>query len=165
MKQQSTDRDSIALRLIAEGNYSVTSEGKVFSENYGGKRGMRKELISRDDRYGYLRVYFSFEDKRIEYAVHRLVLLVYLGIDMDRRLCNHINGIKHDNRIENLEWVTPAKNLSHAFKSGLMRQVKGETHPRAILKEEQVVEILELLHAKNSRKEIAQNFGISINVL
>lgn len=51
--------------------------------------------------------------------VHRLVLQTFIGPSEGREV-NHINGVKDDNRLENLQWVTHRDNIKHAVESGLM---------------------------------------------
>jgi len=47
-------------------------------------------------------------------TVHRLVLRAFTGTDGS--VVNHINGLKHDNRLENLEWSTTSENAKHSFR-------------------------------------------------
>ena len=51
--------------------------------------------------------------------VHRMVAETWLDNPNNYRDVNHINGVKDDNRVENLEWVTHSQNLSHAYRTGL----------------------------------------------
>ena len=56
---------------------------------------------------------------RHEYKVHRLVAAAFLEADSERPWVNHINGVKTDCRIENLEWTTARENALHAIEIGL----------------------------------------------
>jgi hypothetical protein len=86
---------------------------------------------------GYLRVK---HDKSYSY-VHRLIAKKFIPNPENKPQVNHKNGIKNDNRVENLEWVTPQENVRHAFGSGLMNSCKGERKPSNKLTEKQVIEI------------------------
>ena len=70
---------------------------------------------------------------------HRLILSTFEPRDdMNELQVNHKNGIKSDNRIENLEWCTRSENLKHAYENGLERKCFGEDHHAHKLTEDDV---------------------------
>lgn len=74
---------------------------------------------------GYLRVGLSIDNKRRKYLVHRLVAEAFIPNPENKPFVNHINAIKNDNRIENLEWCTAKENTAHAINNGLSYPLKG----------------------------------------
>lgn len=94
--------------------YRVCSDGKIISKTDG------KLLHSRIDRGGYETVRLRKEGKISTHFVHRLVAGAFLDNPESKREVNHINGNKLDNRLENLEWVTHAENVQHAYNNGLI---------------------------------------------
>ena len=100
-----------------EGRYSVSSTCGVFSHISG------RYLRLKHHSAGYLAVAMSDWNGDIHDAlVHRLVCEAFHGECPEGKSCvNHINGIKTDNRPENLEWCSPSENARHAVKSGLTK--------------------------------------------
>ena len=74
---------------------------------------------------------------------------------------NHKNGIKSDNRLANLEYVTPSENIAHAVRTGLWRAAFGESHGNAKLTEADVRLILTELATGTSQADLFRRFGVS----
>ena len=69
--------------------------------------------------YGYYVVGLVNNDgKRKLMKVHRLIAFAFIDNPHNKPHINHINGIRNDNSIENLEWCTQSENMLHAFKIG-----------------------------------------------
>jgi hypothetical protein len=106
-------------------NYMVSDEGNILSLNYN-KTGSSKLLKKFKKPSGYLQTVLRNGDgKSYHFGIHRLVALNFLDGSKDLQT-NHKNGIKADNRLQNLELVTASENQLHAFKNGLKVSLKGE---------------------------------------
>lgn len=100
-----------------ESLYEVSNTGKVVS--LGGRIGgskQRREIKARKKRDGYLMFRVSKDGKQSELNLHRIVAQVFISNPKNKKEVNHKNGIRHDNRVSNLEWVTPKENQQHAIK-------------------------------------------------
>ena len=97
-------------------------EGLYEVSNFGRVRNRVKALSLLKDSSGYLQIQLSKNNKPSGKKVHRLVLEAFIGSpSTPKHQCNHKNGNKQDNRLENLEWVSPKENMVHAWKTGLNR--------------------------------------------
>lgn len=119
-----------------EGLYKISNLGQVKS--------LTRNIILKTatDKKGYLRVSLCKNCKDKYYRIHRLVLQAFIG-NSDLQ-CNHINGIKNDNRLENLEWVTSSENMKHSYRIGVHKIKKGENGTNVKLKKEDVILIRKL---------------------
>lgn len=68
---------------------------------------------------GYKRLQLCVDDIKIGVTVHRLVAAAFIENPEKLKYVNHKNGIKHDNRVENLEWCSSGDNQRHAYRTGL----------------------------------------------
>lgn len=123
-----------------ENEYEISNQGnlrskdrfvKHYKEGYNRfyKGSIKKVRLSSD---GYLKCNLKKDGNRYDFRVHRLVAIAFLSNNQDYELVNHINGIKTDNRVENLEWCNAEQNMLHAIK---IRLVKTK------LTDEEVIEI------------------------
>lgn len=101
-----------------KGRYQVNDNGDVISFQPGKPPVLKKIRI---DRGGYATVRLSVNGKQKTCFVHRLVAEAFLDNELGKYEVNHINGIKTDNRVNNLEWVTHAENIQHAYAAGLIQ--------------------------------------------
>ena len=78
-------------------------------------------MKTRLNQKGYPQVGIVLEKKYKHKSIHRLVAEAFIPNPENKPCINHINGIKNDNRIENLEWCTYYENNIHAVKTGLFK--------------------------------------------
>lgn len=149
--------------------YAVDADGSIYSLNYknSGKMVRLKPAIS---KRGYLATVLLGEDSRYHTVqIHRCVCEAFNGIrEYPQFEVNHINGIKTDNRKENLEYCSHSDNILHAFRCGLAMPLRDEDNPKNKLSNAQVAEIRAFVNeAKASgkryygRKELARKYGVS----
>lgn len=96
-----------------------------------------KIMKPRYDKDGYLHIGITKNKKQKIISVHRLIALAFIPNPLNKTQVNHINGIKDDNRIENLEWVTNSENQLHSIyilgnKPHGFKKYKPNENPRNI---------------------------------
>lgn len=109
-----------------EGWYQVSNMGRVRSvdrtvyfKSGKGSRFYKGQILKLKYHNGYQMVNLLKNKELFVACVHRLVLETFVPQVEGKTWCNHKNGIKSDNRVENLEWCTPSENKVHADEMGL----------------------------------------------
>lgn len=104
---------------VYEGLYQVSNEGRVrsFRERGSHKVGttpfIMKTPISMPTGYHVCNLFKH--GKRKSALVHRLVATAFIPNPEQKPQVNHKNGVRSDNRLSNLEWVTASENVKHGF--------------------------------------------------
>lgn len=88
------------------------------------------------NKFGYYQVTFTLDKKRFLKRINRLVAEAFIPNPENKPCVNHKNGIKTDNSVENLEWVTYQENEIHSFKvlgkslKGVKKYTKGQENKK-----------------------------------
>jgi hypothetical protein len=153
-----------------EGDYEVSSLGRVRSVKPRKTR-MIPCRIKKIKHWGprifkpqpqnveYLQVCLCKNNKKRSRSIYRLVAEAFIPNPDDKPCVNHINGVKSDNRLENLEWVTYKENTAHAIRTGLWELRRGEENNKAKLTAEDVIQIRFLRKFMNCVK-LAKLFNV-----
>lgn len=144
-----------------EGLYQVSSLGTIkslarFTPNQWSETSRFREektLSYQLTKDGYPTIKLSKNGNAIRYRIHRLVALCFLENQFGKEQVNHINGIKTDNRVENLEWATQNENQLHACKNGLK--------PRKLIESD----VLKIRNDKRTGSEIAKDYNITFQTV
>lgn len=117
-----------------EGQYEVSTWGRVC--RLVKRRSSRAGALLRQHETGngYRQIALNCRAT----SVHRLILEAFVGPCPSGLECNHKNGVKTDNYLENLEWVTKSENKLHAFRELGLQAPRGEDVPTAKLEEAEV---------------------------
>lgn len=118
-------------------------------------------MTPRLNEFGYLMYNLTFKQNRcITRKAHRLVALAFIPNPENKREVNHINAIKTDNWVGNLEWVTSSENKRHAWALGLYENSRNPGFSK-VNSEELVHKVCKLLEEKYTPKQVADKLGIS----
>lgn len=104
--------------LIRGTNYKISIDGTLINL----QTGKTKKWVKSSN--GYMRTGLWINNKQYNISQHRILAQYFIDNPENKPQVNHKNGIKHDNRIENLEWVTSSENAKHSFANGLQKPTK-----------------------------------------
>lgn len=142
------------MKRFRDSEYFVTEDGDIFKKD-------RKISQSKMTR-GYLSVSLYLEKGKSAktFYVHRIVAETFIPNSEQKPIVNHINGIKSDNKVSNLEWATHQENSQHSVT--VLRKEMGERHSRAKVPD-RIVRYIKLCKKENIMPDfsrIANTYGV-----
>lgn len=148
---------------FTKGSYSASNKGEIRRDKpVKGNHKAGQKIAQNLDRYGYPQVSLGVEGKQKTMSVHRLVALAFHGEPPEGKpQINHRNGVKTDNRPENIHWCSVTYNLRHALALGLRVNPKGSRVGGAKLTEAQVKELRSRKPRRGLQRQWAREFGVS----
>lgn len=153
-----------------ETGYEVSNLGNVRSIDrivQTAKQPLRlkgKVLKPAIDKKGYKRVAIMVDGKLITLKVHRIVAKAFIDNINDKPQVNHIDGIKTNNHVSNLEWMNNSENIQHAFDNGLMKAKRLHESHRSKQTKEGIERMCFLRSLGMSYQSIAKEVGVSKSV-
>lgn len=152
--------------------YEVGTDGSIWSLKYNNSN-ERKELRQYHNEDGYKYVVLVVDGKRYKRLSHRMVAISFILNPENKPQVNHLNGIRNDNRTENLEWCTARENTIHGYRSNgrkaspkLKKSSKirfsGTSNPKAKVDHKIVHGIREMRNNGILLKVISKKYNISV---
>jgi hypothetical protein len=151
-----------------EGYYQISNLGRVKSLDriVDNRRGqfLRKGRFLKPYKStkAYMLLGLCVNGKMKAFTFHRILAKHFIPNPENKKEINHKNGVRDDNRLENLEWVTGSENIRHSFKVLKRKKMTGEKHPMHKLTESNVIEIKKIYNAGGiSYKRLGEIYNVS----
>jgi len=145
-------------------NYKVSNMGNVKGKFGNPLKPFDRAKNGNKLRRGYLTVHLCSKDVKgyDNHSVHSLVMNAFVGPRPPGMVINHKNGIRWDNRLENLEYCTQSYNRKQDFVHG-RQSFKGEKNNSAKLTEQEVLQIVELYKTGGyTYVSLAKKYGVAM---
>lgn len=137
-------------------DYAITTEGKVISYKYKQPRIMKTWL----QKSGYENIKLCKNNQTYHFLIHRLVAEAFLLNPNNLSEVDHINGVKNDNRVENLQWISSKDNINKSYLTSGLNQIRNFCECLLIKSDTQ--EIIDKFHSITEASVFAsENFGCS----
>lgn len=136
-------------------HYMISNKGNIF--NTRNNRQLKPWFTA--DGYPVVELYNGSGQN---FRVHRLVALAFIPNPEEKATVNHKNGVKTDNRVDNLEWMTDEENRQHAYDNGLMHTGLIERYKWI---EEHLDEIELMLLEGQTYKTVSEYFGVNSQLI
>ena len=130
-------------------NYSLTKEGVLTNIS---TNTIKKPWLGNN---GYLHVDLYHNNKSTKISMHRLMALTFIPNPNNKRVINHLDGDKTNNKLSNLEWATDSENIQHAYDTGLAKVERYFT-------QEELLGIFEEFKLGQSFTSLAKKYGTAI---
>jgi hypothetical protein len=154
-----------------EDTHLVTDDGRVFRKTrLGGelRRHGYHKYVTKTVRGGWVKpqknsngyLHINIGTNKVIKTIHRLVATTFLDNPDNKRTVNHKDGNKQNNSVNNLEWCTQSENMSHAYKTGLKVQKRGDKSYLTRIPENELQVIKDLYESGITQKQIAIKYGV-----
>lgn len=154
------------------GVYYISNTGKLKSVdhlvvmNNGRTRIQFGRIIKTSvSKKGYIQCSIKINGNRFHTSIHRLIAICFIPNIHNKQQVNHINGVKSDNRIENLEWCSNRENIIHAYANDLIGFKRGEKHHNSKITDIQESEIFTKRENGYMYKDLSLEYNLSIQAI
>lgn len=153
--------------------YQVSSNGiikklaqksKSNRSAYRNKIYPEKILKPKINHLGYAKIVLFKNGIGTKFSFHKIAATTFIPNPENKKEVNHINGIKSDNRAENLEWCTRSENVNHSFKTGL-RNHRCENNSNVKLTQVDVDFIRQNCKGGLETKVFANKYNVSLSTI